>query len=119
MLDSLDAIFIELDLTLDQLIRNATMLQNNNILTLLDQAEQKLLKRTQESLLAKFFHTQELLHTTQSKKKNRLQKLEEKHKYLNTLFSLEDFSKSIPSTPIIGKVRIGRNRKKHKDFVRN
>ena len=117
MLDSQEEILQELDLTIDQLIYSTSALKQNDIQEILDLTEKKMLERTQESLLSKFVHTKKLLDTlpTQSKRKERLQKLEKKIQILKDLLpsSFDTLSTASPYPPKIGKVRIGRNRKKY------
>lgn len=101
-----EEILAELDATLDQLILNASIIDKSNF-HILEAIEVDSLQKTQESLMARFAHTQEHLNSKISTKK-----CEQIHEKL-TQFSLlnanliDSFSKQL-------RPRIGRNRKKSK-----
>lgn len=101
-----EEILAELDATLDQLILNASIIEKSN-LYVLEAIEVDSLQKTQESLMARFSHTQEHLDEKTSLKKR--EKLQEKLAQFGLLNAnlIESLSKQI--TP-----RIGRNRKKSK-----
>ncbi len=112
MLHYQEDILLELGTTLDQLIENAGLLKQKNLRVLSDR-EIDLLHKTQESLVAKFFHTKEHLI---SKAKERSKNIDEKIKLLQDLNIplLEGFSEKLRKSPTIGLARIGRNRKRSK-----
>ncbi|MBM3197672.1 MAG: hypothetical protein FJZ58_00255 [Chlamydiae bacterium] len=101
MLQSQEEIWQELEETIRQLIDNASLLEK----AVLHPAEECLLRQTQESLLAKLYHTQELLVFKQSKKRRREELLKQK------LLHLQELSLSPPQHMGKTHVRIGRNRK--------
>ena len=112
MLDCQEDILSELGTTLDLLVQNAGLLKQKNLCILSDR-EIDLLHKTQESLVAKFFHTKEHLI---SKAKERRKDLEEKIQKLQdlNLSLLEGFPEKLRKSPTIGLARIGRNRKRSK-----
>lgn len=101
----------EINSTLDQLIQNATILHTCDIS--LYETEALLLKKTQDSLIAKFMHTQEYMEGVDLKQ-GLLEKIQNLHKLSPDL--LQNFSKELIKNPsYIGlRPRIGRNRKKSK-----
>ncbi len=101
-----EELLADLDSTLDQLIKNAEVLCDSDLCTL-DSLEIDSIQRTQESLLARFVHTQEELSPrTQSKRYDDL------HKKLEKLGELQqNFMNSLAQSL---RPRIGRNRKKSK-----
>jgi len=101
-----EEILAELDSTLDQLMQNASIVCEKE-LHVLDAIEISSLHKTQESLLARFSHTQEELPETTSKKKyenlhNKVRKMNE----LNSSFMVALEKQLLP--------RIGRNRRRSK-----
>ena len=106
MLRTQEEILAELDSTLDQLMQNASVVCEEE-LHVLDSIELSSLHKTQESLLAKFSHTQEELPKTTSTRK--YENLHDKVKRMNKLNSsfMEALEKQLLP-------RIGRNRKKSK-----
>lgn|GEM_PF-3440005 len=113
MFCSEEELLIEIDCTLDQLIQNAKTLSSCDRKNC--QTEISLLQKTQESLVAKFMHTQEYLEFPCSKRKERHLKLLEKIRTLHSLTPkiLEDFSKQLQKNPHLGvRPRVGRTRKK-------
>jgi hypothetical protein len=106
MLRSQEELLADLDSTLDQLIQNAECVCESD-LCVLDSLEIDSMQKTQESLLARFTHTQEVVSP-------RLQdeKYEELHKKLKKLGELQqNFMNSLAKSL---RPRIGRNRKKSK-----
>jgi len=106
MLRNQEEILAELDSTLDQLIQNASVVCESDF-CVLDSIELNSMQKTQESLLARFAHTQENLASNTSQK--RYAELHSKLKRLNELNA--SFMQSLEKQL---KPRIGRNRKKSK-----
>lgn len=105
-----EELLTEIDYTLDQLIQNANILQSCD--KMVCQEEILLLEKTQESLLAKFMHTQEYIETAHLEQKL-LDKIQKLHQLSPRL--LKDFSKELTIKHLVGlRPRIGRNRKKSK-----
>lgn len=103
---SQEELLADLDSTLDQLILNAETVCESN-LCVLDSLEIDSLQKTQESLLARFVHTQEELTPHAQEKR-----YDELHKKLEKLEELQkSFMSSLAKTL---RPRIGRNRKKSK-----
>lgn len=108
-----EEIFADLSKTLDQLLQNTKTLQTPK-LKLLCATEIDLLKKTQESLSAHFIHTRSHL---ESRKKERMQKLEKKIAELKKLDPAlyEIIAKTLSMAPVVGfRPRVGRNRKRSK-----
>ena len=113
MLYSQQEVFIELGITLDQLLDSAKILRQKK--EFLSETELELLIKTQESLVEHFIHTK--VHFLQSKKKERQKKLEDKLSILKSLdpASFKRLSQEEAKDPVIGtRPRIGRNRKSSK-----
>jgi hypothetical protein len=100
-----EEILAELDATLDQLMHNASVVCESE-LHVLDSLELGSLHKTQESLLARFVHTQEELP---EKKYEALHKKIERMNELNSHFMQAIQKQLLPKLP-----RIGRNRRKSK-----
>ncbi len=106
MLRTPENILAELDSTLDQLMQNASVVCKED-LHILDSLELNSLHKTQESLLAKFAHTQEELTMKPSQKK-----YEDLHKKINKMNEINSsFMQAIEKNLL---PRIGRNRRKSK-----
>ena len=105
-------ILFQLGTTLDQLIQNANLLKQKNLQTLSDR-EIDLLHKTQESLVAKFFHTKEHLIGKAQIRSKQLERKIQQLQDLNISLS-EGFSEKLRKSPTIGLARIGRNRKRSK-----
>jgi hypothetical protein len=106
MLRTQKEILAELDRTLDQLMQNASIVSAEE-LHVLDALELNSLQKTQESLLARFSHTQEELSEVKSQRKyenlhNKVRKMNE----LNSSFMSALEKQLLP--------RIGRNRRRSK-----
>ncbi|MBS0627196.1 MAG: hypothetical protein JSS09_03175 [Verrucomicrobia bacterium] len=101
----------EINETLDQLIQNATILQSCDLSSY--QTEALLLQKMQDSLIAKFMHTQEYM-TGVNLEEKLLEKIQNLRKLSPNL--LQNFSKELTKNPsFIGlRPRIGRNRKRSK-----
>lgn len=106
MLRNQEEILAELDSTLDQLIQNASVVCESD-LCVLDSIEISSMQKTQESLMARFAHTQEKLSGSTSQR--RYEELHSKLRRLNELNS--SFMQSLEKNL---KPRIGRNRRKSK-----
>lgn len=122
MFRSKEEILAELDSTLDQLLVNVETV-NNVSPTDLSEIELQAIHKTQESLLARFMHTSDLLKETESKKlelnkKSELFQLKEKlRKFgeLNTSFIESVSSELSEAGPLPKKKpRIGKNRRRLK-----
>lgn len=101
-----EKILAELDATLDQLIQNASVVCESNF-QVLDTLELNSMYKTQESLLARFAHTQEELpENTSSKRYEQLHQKVEKLNQLNARF-MQQLERTLCP-------RIGRNRKRSK-----
>ncbi len=110
MFQSEKDLLTEIENTLDQLIQNAKILKACD--RVLCQAEALLLQKTQESLIAKFMHTQEYAEGIEP-----TEELLEKIRNLHSLSPclMQSFSKELTKNPSLGsRPRIGRNRKKLK-----
>ncbi|MES2198685.1 MAG: hypothetical protein V4489_00755 [Chlamydiota bacterium] len=110
MFYSEEELLTEIDCTLDQLIQNAKILRTCDMMVC--QAEALLLQKTQDSLIAKFMHTQEYIEIAHLEQEllNKIQKL---HQLAPML--LKNFPKELTKTHSVGlRPRIGRNRKKSK-----
>ncbi|MBX9923985.1 MAG: hypothetical protein K2Y01_07730 [Rhabdochlamydiaceae bacterium] len=106
MLRSQEEILADLDSTLDQLIQNAEVVCESD-LCVLDSLEIDSMQKTQESLLARFAHTQEEISPQAQGKR-----YDELHKKLERLGELQqNFMNSLAKSL---RPRIGRNRKKSK-----
>lgn len=114
MFYSKEELLIEIGNTLDQLIQNAKAVQICDKATC--KTELSLLQRAQESLLAKFMHTQDYLIDSYEEVHcsiTLLEKIQKLHELSPSL--VKDFSKQLSKTPSVGlRPRIGRNRKKLK-----
>jgi hypothetical protein len=113
MLNSQEEVIAELDLILDQLLCNATVMQKSNPLAC--PTEIALLNQTQESLIARFVHTQAYLNErVQSKKTKRQELLQEKMEKLDPAL-WDSLTKKLSQNPSLhARPRVGRNRKKLK-----
>ncbi len=109
MLYSQEEILIELGVTIDQLLKNANILKQKDLL-LLEEDEIDMLYKTQESLSEKFIHTKQLV---QSKNKNREASWKKK---LEELLAIDpSLANHLSEKAFVNcKPRIGRNRKKSK-----
>jgi Zn-dependent oligopeptidase len=110
MFYSEEELLTDIDSTLDQLIQNAKILHTCD--KMLCGRELLLLEKTQDSLIAKFMHTQENIEGIHLEQEllNKIQKL---HQLAPTL--LENFTKELTKNHSVGlRPRIGRNRKKSK-----
>ena len=106
MLRKQEELLAELDATLDQLIQNASVF-NESDLYVLELIEIDSLHKTQESLLARFAHTQERLSPkAETEKCEKIQEKLLKFGHLNANL-IDSFSKQF-------RPRIGRNRRKSK-----
>lgn len=106
MLRSQEELLADLDSTLDQLIQNAEVVCDSD-LCVLDSLDIDSMHKTQESLLARFTHTQEEISPQLQAKK-----YEELHLKLKKLGELQQSFMSSLAKSI--RPRIGRNRKKSK-----
>jgi hypothetical protein len=116
MLGIEDTFLEEIENTLDQLILHAKILQSSESL---NTTEICLIKKTQESLLAKFWHIQDYLEYSYLKNQENcsrvLSKIQELHTLSPTLVS--NFSKYLTKNPSLeSRFRIGRNRKKLRSY---
>ncbi len=110
MFYSEEELLTEIDCTLDQLIQNAKILQTCD--KVVCKAEALLLQKTQESLVAKFMHTQEYVEIAYLEQEL-LDKIQKLHQLAPTL--LKNFPKELTKTHSVElRPRIGRNRKKSK-----
>lgn len=110
MFYSEEELLTEIDYTLDQLIQNAKILRSCD--KMICQEEVLLLQKTQDSLIAKFMHTQEYIEISYLEQEllDKIQKLHELSPML-----LKNFPKELTKTHSVGlRPRIGRNRKKSK-----
>lgn len=108
---SKEEILAELDSTLDQLIVNVET-ANTVSPTDLSEVELQAIHKTQESLLARFMRTSDLLNETQKSKFSDLQEKLKKFGDLNTSFIESISSQLFEAGPLPKKKpRIGRNRK--------
>ncbi len=105
MLRTQEEILAELDATLDQLMQNASVVCESE-LHVLDSLELGSLHKTQESLLARFAHTQEELPCVASKRYEELHNKIKRMSELNSHFMQAIEKQLLP--------RIGRNRRKSK-----
>jgi len=109
-----DTLLQEIESTLDQLILHAQILRSSESL---NATEISLLQKTQESLLAKFWHMQDYLEYSYLKEQENCSRMLEKIQLLHLLSPslVTNFSKQIAKNPSLGmRFRIGRNRKKLK-----
>ncbi len=109
MLYSEEEILRELGITLDQLLKNASILKEKDTL-LLTENESRLLYKTQESLSEKFIHTKELLKSKHKARESGWGKKIAELIAIDPSLSLHLINPSLANT----KPRIGRNRKKSK-----
>jgi len=117
MFRSKEEILAELDSTLNQLLLNIETVSDVS-LSEISETEMQAMHKTQESLMARFMHTSELIKENERKKlqeTNVLIKLQEKLKKfseLNTSF-IKSVSSELSSTSPMPrkKPRIGKNRK--------
>ena len=107
MLESQEEILAELDRTLDQLMENASVVSEEK-LHMLDAIEISSLHKTQQSLLARFSHTQESLSALQDQA--RYENLHRKVKRMNELNT--SFMQALEKQLL---PRIGRNRRRSKE----
>ena len=122
MLRSKEEILAELDSTLNQLLLNIEAVSNVS-LSDLSETEMQAMHKTQESLLARFMHMNDLIKESerkklQEKKTSELTQLQEKLKKfsdLNTSF-IQSVSSELSSTAPMPckKPRIGKNRRRLK-----
>lgn len=122
MLRSKEEILAELDSTLNQLLLNIETVSNAS-LSDLSETEMQAMHKTQESLLARFMHMNDLIKESerkklQEKKTRELTQLQEKLKKfsdLNTSFIQSVSSELSPTAPMpCKKPRIGKNRRRLK-----
>lgn len=112
MLEAKDLLLQEIESTLDQLIVHAEILQSSHILS---STEITLVKKAQESLLAKFWHIQDYLEYGYLKEQDSFSRVLDKIQHLHALAPslVSNFSKYIAKNPCLEpRTRIGRNRKK-------
>lgn len=112
MLEVEDHLLQEIENTLDQLILHAEILKSSDVL---NSTEIALVKKAQESLLAKFWHIQDYLEYDYLKEQDSFSRVLEKIQHLHALAPslVSNFSKYIAKNPSLEpKFRIGRNRKK-------